>query len=90
MIGHRDGDRHFVSYDLGVSRFEPSRDDLDFIARHDAAHVYQHAGLDGWLGAISERSHVEAVWQAIEDPKKMVIVQTAPAIRATQEGNTSG
>ena len=34
------------------------------------------------VGAISERSHVEAVWQAIEDPKKMVIVQTAPAIRA--------
>lgn len=58
VIGHRDGDRHFVSYDLGVSRFEPSRDDLDFIARHDAAHVYQHAGLDGWLGAISERTRL--------------------------------
>ena len=34
------------------------------------------------VGAISERSHVEAVWQALEDPKKTVIVQTAPAIRA--------
>ncbi len=36
VIGHVGGDRRFVSYDLGVSRFEPSRDDLDFIARHDA------------------------------------------------------
>ncbi len=34
------------------------------------------------VGAISERSHVEAVWKALEDPKKTVVVQTAPAIRA--------
>jgi len=34
------------------------------------------------VGAISERSHVEAVWKDIEDPSKTVIVQTAPAIRA--------
>lgn len=53
VIGHTGADRHFVSYDLGVSRFVPSRDDVDFVARHDAAHVYQHAGLDEWLGALS-------------------------------------
>jgi fructoselysine 6-kinase len=53
VIGHTGVDRHFVSYDLGVSRFEPSGEDLDFIARHDAAHVYQHAGLDEWLGALA-------------------------------------
>ncbi len=34
------------------------------------------------VGAISERSHVEGVWKALEDPKKYVVVQTAPAIRA--------
>lgn len=34
------------------------------------------------VGAISEKSHVEAVWDAIEDEKKTVVVQTAPAIRA--------
>ncbi len=34
------------------------------------------------VGAITERSHVEDVWKALEDPKKTVIVQTAPAIRA--------
>lgn len=34
------------------------------------------------VGAISERSHIEFVWKALEDPSKTVIVQTAPSIRA--------
>ncbi|MFW6312619.1 MAG: NADH-dependent [FeFe] hydrogenase, group A6 [Spirochaetota bacterium] len=34
------------------------------------------------VGAISERSHLEGVWRAIEDPDTHVVVQTAPAVRA--------
>jgi iron-only hydrogenase group A len=34
------------------------------------------------VGAISEKSHIESVWKALEDPTKTVVVQTAPAIRA--------
>ena len=34
------------------------------------------------VGAISERSHIQQVWDALEDPSKHVVVQTAPAIRA--------
>lgn len=34
------------------------------------------------VGAITERSHIDQVWDAIEDPDKYVVVQTAPAIRA--------
>jgi NADP-reducing hydrogenase subunit HndD len=34
------------------------------------------------VGAISERSHIQGVWAALEDPAKTVVVQTAPAIRA--------
>jgi len=34
------------------------------------------------VGAISEKSHIDDVWKALDDPTKMVIVQTAPAIRA--------
>jgi NADP-reducing hydrogenase subunit HndD len=34
------------------------------------------------VGAITENSHVDKVWSALDDPTKMVIVQTAPAIRA--------
>ena len=34
------------------------------------------------VGAITEKSHIDGVWAALDDPKKHVIVQTAPAIRA--------
>jgi iron-only hydrogenase group A len=34
------------------------------------------------VGAISEKSHTEGVWAALDDPNKYVVVQTAPAIRA--------
>ena len=34
------------------------------------------------VGAIIENSHIDKVWEALDDPNKMVIVQTAPAIRA--------
>ncbi len=32
-------------------------------------------------GAITERSSVKEVWAALHDPKKVVLVQTAPAVR---------
>jgi NADP-reducing hydrogenase subunit HndD len=34
------------------------------------------------VGAISENDQIAEVWQALDDPKKHVVVQTAPAIRA--------
>lgn len=34
------------------------------------------------VGAISERDDTEKVWDALENPNKYVVVQTAPAIRA--------
>ena len=33
-------------------------------------------------GALTERDDTEAVWKAIEDPEKFVVIQTAPAPRA--------
>ncbi len=35
------------------------------------------------VGALYEKSHIERVWEAIDDPNKHVIVQTAPAVRAS-------
>lgn len=35
------------------------------------------------VGAISERSHLEEVEAALNDPQKVVVAQTAPSIRAT-------
>ncbi len=34
------------------------------------------------VGAIIEKSRIDDVWAALEDPEKVVVVQTAPAIRA--------
>ncbi|HUT66260.1 MAG TPA: NADH-dependent [FeFe] hydrogenase, group A6 [Spirochaetota bacterium] len=34
------------------------------------------------VGAIGEKNQVQEVWDALDDPDKFVIVQTAPAIRA--------
>jgi iron-only hydrogenase group A len=34
------------------------------------------------VGALYEQDAIEDVWRALEDPKKHVVVQTAPAIRA--------
>lgn len=34
------------------------------------------------VGALREKSHIEMVWNALNDPEKYVIVQTAPAVRA--------
>ncbi len=34
------------------------------------------------VGAISENDQIDEVWAALDDPKKHVVVQTAPAIRA--------
>ncbi len=34
------------------------------------------------VGAISEREQIDEVWEALENPSKAVVVQTAPAIRA--------
>lgn len=35
------------------------------------------------VGALSEKSQIDDVWDAIADPKKKVVVFTAPSIRAT-------
>jgi NADP-reducing hydrogenase subunit HndD len=40
-------------------------------------------------GALTERNYIEDVWQAIGDPKKHVVVQTAPAVRVSL-GETLG
>lgn len=35
------------------------------------------------VGALSEKSNIDQIWEAIENPKKKVVVFTAPSIRAT-------
>jgi fructoselysine 6-kinase len=53
IIGHRNADRVFVTFDLGISMFEPTQDDFDFIASYDAAQIGQSSGLDAHLPRIA-------------------------------------
>ena len=55
LIDHVKGDRVFRASDLGVSRFEPSSEDLDFLTSFDAAHVGQSSGLDDFVPAIASK-----------------------------------
>lgn len=53
IIGHRNADRVFVTFDLGISMFEPTQDDFDFIAGYDAVQIGQSSGLDAHLPRIA-------------------------------------
>lgn len=54
VIAHDEhGDRTFVSFDLGVSRFALTDDDLDALRGFDAAHLGATSGLDPALPSIA-------------------------------------
>lgn len=53
VIGHRNADRVFVTFDLGISMFEPAEEDFAFVARHDAVQIGQSSGLDQHLARVA-------------------------------------
>jgi fructoselysine 6-kinase len=58
VVRHLDGDRVFGPNDKGVSLFEPSPADLDFVAGFDLAHSSYCSGLESWLPALASRSRL--------------------------------
>jgi fructoselysine 6-kinase len=56
VIGHCEEERVFLSFDLGVSMFVPSREDIVFLRGFDAVHVGQSSGLDAHLAAIAAQA----------------------------------
>jgi len=56
VIGHREEERVFLSFDLGVSMFIPSPEDIAFLKGFDAVHVGQSSGLDAHLEAIAAQA----------------------------------
>lgn len=56
IIGHRNAERLFLSFDLGVSMFTPDADDLAFLEMFSAVHVGQSSGLDPHLGTIAKQA----------------------------------
>ena len=56
VIGHRNAERLFLSFDLGVSMFAPGENDLAFLETFSAVHVGQSSGLDAYLADIAKRA----------------------------------
>lgn len=69
VIGHRDGDRVFLTYDLGVSRFVPGAEDIAYLGRFDAAHVGRSSGLDDWLGEFAAKTRLSYDFAVHHDPE---------------------
>lgn len=53
-----DGDRQFLSGDLGVSMFDLSADDFGYVAGFDALHTGDNSGLETQLADIAEVTRV--------------------------------
>ncbi|WOC15272.1 PfkB family carbohydrate kinase [Pseudochrobactrum sp. MP213Fo] len=58
IIDHKDSDRIFVSYDLGVSHFTPSEQDIAWLSRFDAAHIGHTSGLDQWMPEFAKKTRI--------------------------------
>jgi fructoselysine 6-kinase len=54
-VRHVDGDRVFGACDKGVSLFDPTPADLDFVAGFDLAHSSYCSGLEAGLPAVADR-----------------------------------
>ena len=55
LIGHREAERVFLDFDLGVSMFTPTPEDFEFLSGFDAVHIGQSSGLDAYVDAASRR-----------------------------------
>jgi fructoselysine 6-kinase len=58
VIGHREGERIFLSADLGVSMFEPAEEDFTYVKSFDAAHIGQSSGLDSHISRFAANTRL--------------------------------
>lgn len=68
LIGHRGADRLFLSFDLGVSMFTPSPDDLSFLRGVSAVHVGQSSGLDAYVEEVAATTRLSYDFSTRRDP----------------------
>lgn len=74
VIDHEDGDRVFVESDPGVSRFEPSGEDLAYIGTFDAVHVGRSSGLDEHLAELADVAVLSYDFATSTDPRHVARV----------------
>jgi fructoselysine 6-kinase len=69
LIGHRNADRVFLDFDLGVSMFTPVPQDLDFLSGYQAVHIGQSSGLDPWVVAASSKALLSYDFSTRREPR---------------------
>lgn len=68
VIGHRKGDRVFLTFDLGVSMFTPDAGDIEFLHSVEAAHIGQSSGLDAHLSSVAAVTRLSYDFSTRRDP----------------------
>ena len=89
IIGHDNGDRVFVRFDLGVSMFAPTAGDLQFLAEFDAAHVGRSSGLDPYLAEIKARTKLSYDFSTRRDIDHIAEVAPGCFLAACSGGDLS-
>lgn len=74
LIGHHNADRIFLDFDLGVSMFTPTQEDLDFVSGFQAVHIGQSSGLDPWVAAVSSKSLLSYDFSTRREPEHRRVV----------------
>lgn len=69
LIGHHKADRIFLDFDLGVSMFTPTQEDLDFLSGFQALHIGQSSGLDPWVAEASAKSLLSYDFSTRREPE---------------------
>lgn len=89
LIGHEDGDRVFLRYDLGVSMFQPVSADIAFLRTYDAVHVGRSSGLDGSIAAIAAAAPLSYDFSTHHDPRHMAVIAPLCFLACTSGGALS-
>ena len=86
LIGHEDGDRIFLRYDLGVYMFEPLPADIAFLGDFDAVHVGRSSGLDGSIAEIAAAAPLSYDFSTHHDPAHIARIAPLSFLAAASGG----
>ncbi|WP_119389243.1 PfkB family carbohydrate kinase [Taklimakanibacter lacteus] len=89
IIGHRNAERLFLSFDLGVSIFTPDADDLAFLESFSAVHVGQSSGLDAHVAAIAKRAPLSYDFSTRREPRHRRTIAPLCFLAALSGGDLS-
>lgn len=89
VIGHEQGDRVFLTFDLGVSMFEPSPSDIEFASGFDAVHIGRSSGLDDHLANLAQRTRLSYDFSIRHETSHIATVAPLCYLAAASAGDSA-